>query len=775
MLALTMICASNNKEAKLLEQCLESVHKHVDGIFVNINHKPAQKPSKRVIDVVKRYGGTYIVTEWENNFSKARKDSLAMVPDKYDWLLWLDTDDTVDKPHNIKKVIKNAGNFDGVLVNYQYAFDEFGNVNTQHRVIRLWRNNNSFEWSNSIIHEILVASRGVITGNTDSFQIVHHSDYTRNQESTRRDVEMLKQQLDNEGDKPDPRTVYYLGDALYEVGDIIQAKELLELYVASSGWDEELSQAYVKLGKIAIAEDHPREARVCFLKGMAENPYDAEPYVELGMLEQQLDNHAKAVHWLKIATKLKVKTNVQVNNPLTVNYRANLLLAQSCITLGGDYLEEGLKYAKKALKTRPKDEFLINYTANIQKVVDDKKRIVEIVNKIKTYKSRSRILKLLENVPEDLSDNPLIIQLKSKYAPFRWPDKSIAIYTGESAVTGWGPWSLKSGIGGSEEAVVRISRQLVNLGYKVVVFGTPIDKVGEHDGVQWRNHWECQLDDEFDIFISWRNPYVFDRDIKARKRYLWLHDVMEPGDFTPKRIANMDRVMVLSKYHRTCFPMIPDNKIFYTGNGIDPDEFSAMDGKIERDPHKLIYTSSHVRGLINLYDIWEDVKKAVPDATLDVYYGWDSYDKITAGNPERAAWKEMMVNRAKELDGVTDHGRAGQDEIVRASFRSGIWAYPTAFPEIYCITAVKCQAAGTVPVCSNYAALDEYVQYGQKMEMGGDNISLDSLYRYKAKLIWWMQHPEEQDKIRPEMMEWARTLSWQATAEGWAKDFESNL
>jgi hypothetical protein len=215
--------------------------------------------------------------------------------------------------------------------------------------------------------------------------------------------------------------------------------------------------------------------------------------------------------------------------------------------------------------------------------------------------------------------------------------------------------------------------------------------------------------------------------------------------------------------------MIPEDKIMMSANGIDPEQFEGVE--VERDPHKVFYGSSHVRGLSYLYEIWPEVKKAVPDATLDVFYGRESYDAINAGNPERLKWMDDMIQKAKELDGVTDHGKVSQDDIVRHAFESGIWAYPCPFPEIYCITAIKCQAAGAVPVASNYAALDETIQFGYKQPF--KEFDEEALETYKKNLIWWLQHSKEQDKIRPKMMEWARAHSWSAVAGGWDAEFRS--
>jgi glycosyltransferase involved in cell wall biosynthesis len=226
--------------------------------------------------------------------------------------------------------------------------------------------------------------------------------------------------------------------------------------------------------------------------------------------------------------------------------------------------------------------------------------------------------------------------------------------------------------------------------------------------------------------------------------------------------------------------MIPEDKILMSGNGIDPEEFAAYDGKLERDPHKILYASSHVRGLAYLFEVWEDVKKAVPNAKLDIYYGRESYDAVHKGNPERMKWMDDMQARAKELDGVTDHGKVSQDTIIQEGFKSGVWAYPCPFPEIYCITAIKSQASGAVPVSSNFAALDETVQFGVKLPMKeqkeGANLGKgdpEFLKEFKEALIDMLKHPEKQEKIRPAMQKWARTQSWQAIANQWHQDFQS--
>jgi glycosyltransferase involved in cell wall biosynthesis len=556
-------------------------------------------------------------------------------------------------------------------------------------------------------------------------------------------------------------------------GELGGAKQLFDDYLSLSGWDQERSVAETKIGRIWLNQGNRAEAKKHFMLAIGEDPDNPDPRVEMGSLELEMKQYRKAQLWLEGVTKMQANQTTLERNPLAMTFRTYLLLTDVYIGMGGKWLKDAAKYAKKARSYRKNDPAIVEYTNMVEQVYADKLQLEAIITEYRDLKNagkKKKARRLLDSIPEHLADNPIVAKLRAENNPFKWPEKSIAIMTGDTALDAWGPWSLKEGIGGSEEAIIRIAPKLQAMGYKVVVFAKPGHQTGiDEHGVMWRNFWDCNLEDEFDIFVVWRAPFIFDHKIKARKKYLWLHDVMEEGEFTPERIANFDKCILLSDYHRSLFPMIPEEKVLMSGNGIDPDEFTAYDGKLERDPHKILYASSHVRGLAYIYEIWPEVKKAVPDATLDVYYGRESYDAVHKGNPERMKWMDDMQQKAKDLEGVTDHGKASQQTIVEEGFRSGIWAYPCPFPEIYCITAIKSQASGAVPVASIYAALDETIQFGHKQELG--EFSKEDLEKYKEALIWWLQHPEEQEKIRPKMMEWARTKSWQSTAEGWNEDF----
>lgn len=771
-IAAILIVKDSDDEAPHLKRCLDNISKYVDGVFLNINAKKGVKASQAITDIAVESKADVIFTRWRGDFSEARNANLAQVPKEYDWIIWLDTDDTVDKPQKIRKVCEASERFDSIYVDYLYDKDEEGNPLTVHMVARLVKNNGSHKWKGSI-HETLVEQRSALQGMTKDFMVIHHADAERTQRSYERNIKMLEAQIKSESKDPDPRTFYYLAGTYMDAGANEAAKQLFADYLTLSGWDQERCLAETKLGRIYLNEGNRAEAKKHFMLAIGEDPDNPDPRVEMGSLELEMQQYRKAQTWLEYVVKMKANQTTLERNPMAATFRTYLLLTDTYMGMGGKWLEKAAKFAVKARKYKSSDPKVVEYTKMVEKVYQDKLELEKILKKYKKLRDKGQKKKsqqLLENIPEHLADNPVVAALKKQDNPFTWPKKSICIMTGDTALDEWGPWSLKEGIGGSEEAIIRLAPKLAKLGYKVVVYAKPGSRTGEYDGVMWRNYWDCNLEDTFDIFVAWRAPFIFEKKIKARKNYLWLHDVMEPGEFEDNRIANFDKCILLSKYHRSLFPMIPDEKVLMSGNGIDPEDFIGYE-HVHRDPHKLVYTSSHVRGLAYLYKIWPDVKKAVPDATLDVYYGRESYDKVHKGNPERMKWMDSMIQQAKELEGVTDYGKVGQDKINQAFFSAGIWPYPCPFPEIYCITAIKAQAAGAVPVASNFAALDETIQFGHKQDF--KEFDEEDLERYRNALIWWLTHPEEQEKIRSEMMAWARKKSWANIAKGWHESFSS--
>lgn len=126
------------------------------------------------------------------------------------------------------------------------------------------------------------------------------------------------------------------------------------------------------------------------------------------------------------------------------------------------------------------------------------------------------------------------------------------------------------------------------------------------------------------------------------------------------------------------------------------------------------YFSAYYRGLECLLKMWPAIRKRVPDATLDVYYGWESWVALQGEDD----FYDRMERKFAELadQGVTVHGRVSHEELAKAMKEIQVWAYPTEFAEIHCITALKAQEAGCYPVVTNVGALNETVQCGTKIK-----------------------------------------------------------
>lgn len=183
---------------------------------------------------------------------------------------------------------------------------------------------------------------------------------------------------------------------------------------------------------------------------------------------------------------------------------------------------------------------------------------------------------------------------------------------------------------------------------------------------------------------------------------------------------------------------------------------------------KLFYGSSYDRALEHLLNMWADIKSAVPEATLDACYGWDLFDKAYGNNAERQAWKDK-INKLMSQEGITHHGRVSQKKLREIRKTCGIWAYPTHFTEINCITALECQNDGLVPVVINLAALKETVGSGVRVE--GDIYMPETKEEYKRELISLMQDTDRWEKESKKAQKFAKDYDWKIISAQWLKHF----
>lgn len=331
---------------------------------------------------------------------------------------------------------------------------------------------------------------------------------------------------------------------------------------------------------------------------------------------------------------------------------------------------------------------------------------------------------------------------------------------------GWDPRDPKS-YGGSEEGVVNLARTLARRGYEVeVYYNAPEGTTASHDDESgylgyWYDRESFDPAAERDLFVSVKDLEVFDQRISARRKYLWTADAHRPGDLTPGRASQLDKIIAISPYHKAEIerlnPYLAPGSVDDFPYGLNGEYYTGMAAvaaEVERDPHSLMYASSLDRGLELLLDAWPRIREEVPEAKLSVWYGFDLSDKIAGASQDYQMWKARMVSKLDQ-PGITLEQRTDIDD-VKPYLEAAIWAYPCIGGERFCITAIKAQKLGTVPVVIPTMALQTTVKHG---------LRADDPVQFVDALIGLMKDEEKQKRIRAEMIADPEILTWDGVVD----------
>lgn len=345
----------------------------------------------------------------------------------------------------------------------------------------------------------------------------------------------------------------------------------------------------------------------------------------------------------------------------------------------------------------------------------------------------------------------------------------------------WGPPSVGRGIPGTEEAFIHMSRRLAERGHAVSVYVHAGSFAGRYGAVEWCDLRSLPARLDTDVVVTTDLSGVTALD-GCRLIYYWLH-----GDVTNLARSALDRIhkfMALSHSSRDNYAAIPDDKFFITRNGIDPATFERP---VPRSPFKLVYGSDYDRGLIQLLGAWPHIREAHPDAELSVFYGWHIFDRkielYGQADPENGRrWTALktQIQAGLEQPGVTHLGRIDHDRVAEEFLSAAVWAYPCTFPETSCITAMKAQVAGAIPVVYATAALQETVRWGLRApgytpgQAAAEGRQV--LAAWTDALIGLLGDPGLQNRIRPAMIADCRQhFAWERVAAEWEVEFAQEL
>jgi len=511
------------------------------------------------------------------NFAAARNTSLEAATG--DYVLWLDGDDEPIGLENVRLFIeKNPQTeiFDAV---YDYFRDEEGNSISDHVRERVFLNNGKFTWKGGalgLIHETLLPREDIyeplrLDIPDNIFRVKHHSDHI-DASSMRNHIALLYEYLKTNG--KDPRTTYYLGIEFFNRGMYDYCIKIMQEYVRASGWDEERYHAWLKMGEAYHMLGDRKSGRNAYLTAVDELPHYPQAYLSLGESYHQDEEWGKSTEYIMTGLQKKLPQTKYVIDKTRLTFMPSVYVALNYLQLGKP--KSAYEWFLRAVKLNPKHPWLREH-ADVFKEAKDLDDYVTSFVKLGQISQRlypKTLSKIAEIIPDELLEQELLMDFKWRYTrPKIWPNNSVVFFCSH-AFEDWGPESLDKGCGGSEEAVINISKRLVKLGWDVTVYNNCI-KEATVDGVKWVRFERFNPRDIFNVLISWRNN-VFVEPKVALKKFIDMHDVPTQLAYYDKEYLKDVKMLVKSEYHRNLFTDLGDEYFEVISNGFDVEQFKGV-------------------------------------------------------------------------------------------------------------------------------------------------------------------------------------------------------
>lgn len=314
----------------------------------------------------------------------------------------------------------------------------------------------------------------------------------------------------------------------------------------------------------------------------------------------------------------------------------------------------------------------------------------------------------------------------------------------------WADPSVEDGIGGSEECVILLARELAALDHDVTVYNNCGDKAGVYNGVTYIPYTEeipsC------DVYIAWRNWHLCEGRREVFK-WVWCHDIPQ-GVHCPSEqeirdgaLNWIDKFVVLNDYHQGLYVTagIPEDYTLVAPIGVDIELFDVEE---ERDPARVIYFSHPGRGLDRLRDLWPQIHEAIPSASLAAFW-----------------WEPEHFRSYRSEQNILPMQNLGYRQVAAECLKAGIFGYPCVFaPEISPATTIKAQMGGAYPVVVMQGGMVDTVKFG--VQCSQETFAQEIISALRKSIAGELE-PE-----RTEMMAWARSAySWKSVAEQWSKNW----
>ncbi len=272
---------------------------------------------------------------------------------------------------------------------------------------------------------------------------------------------------------------------------------------------------------------------------------------------------------------------------------------------------------------------------------------------------------------------------------------------------GWDPRRLAEGLGGSEECITLLAEALARRGLRIAVYASlPDDAPFAYRGVAWRPRGSFDPASRRHALIGFKEPGLWLFPARADVTVHWSSDA-EPA-LKPVPLGRVRHVVALSAAHAERLAWVPRERLRVIPHGIGEPFLAGSPSTPwrEREP-LLLACSSPDRGLERLLLDWPRILKAHSRALagrlqqdgemrLVVAYG---FPRIPP-SPWRAHIERLLTQ-----PGIVAQGCIAETALADWMHRARYWVHPLNNPaaELFCLSAVKAQALGALPVTQHVA------------------------------------------------------------------------
>lgn len=567
------------------------------------------------------------------------------------------------------------------------------------------------------------------------------SPYMRERTMTRKekDLELLFEDLNEMPD--DPRSLYYIAETYYCMGDWTNAFKYYKLRTESEnkGFNEEIYDSYFKIGLISerFLNSPWEECEEMYLNCYRYDTDIPDPLFMIGYHYLNSGNNKLAYNFLKrVMMVQKVHKNMNVRTIITSEYAPRFLLPL-CLDFK-DY-ELGLKCAS-ILVNNFKDNFTYRKWLSI----------FSLNNKLETESSLD-----ISTLPKLKSDQKLICFIDNG---------------------GWDSWDGETlttkGLGGSETWTVQYAETLaLNQNNKIIVFCNCGDTEKVHKNVTYipiEKFIRFGLDNVIDVcLVSRFSEYLFlciQNQFTIQKLYYVLHDLAIEGDIVPVT-DKLTGILCISEWQKEQFLRVfPSfkNKIHIISYGIETSEYSNLENKKK---YSFIYPSFPNRGLLYLLKMFPKIVERYPDAKLNVFCNLD----LAYLHYAKEEIDEIRSLLDQQSTTVTNHGWVNRETLNQYWSESHIWFYPCTFAETCCRVAMEASASKTFAICNDLGALTETVG-SRGAIIPGDPKTEEWQSNALTNLFFTLDHQLENIFIEKNYS-WAKTKSYSSVVA----DFETRF